>query len=237
MTINPLTIGAICHQTGGGGGGTGDPHWAQVVGMFDFDGVNGATSAHDFSVVAVDLAQRGGGVLSNGRSKWGATSLRVAGSNDAMFDNSNNIARVIDATAGRDFTFEYWLWVDNASTTVNMAYFDVGLTGNYILSPGQLHFYNNGAELITSANNVILSATWQFIAISRTSGVHSMYVDGTLIGTNSAATAYGSGDLYAGGILSGGNTMTGNISDLRFTVGVGRYPSTCPVPTAAFPHF
>jgi hypothetical protein len=117
-------------------------------------------------------------------------------------------------------------------TTVTSATLFDNRTGTTSLHPvvyytGSIFsLYVAGAAAITGPSAV--ANQWYHVAVSRVSASTKMFINGTQVGstyadTNSYAT---SGTVGIGAGLSGGNIVTGYISNLRVIKGTGLYTST-----------
>jgi hypothetical protein len=170
-------------------------------------------------------------------SKFAPTSAAFDGTGDYLSLPTNSGL----AFGTGDFTVESWVYFNN-------------LTGSKFLidmrpenSDGVYPvLYANGSTLtwyISSAARItgsLSSAAWLHIAVSRTSGITKMFINGTQVGSNytdsnnylSSTPAIGS-EKYP----SGSNTMNGYVDEFRITKGVGRYTANFTPPTAAFPTF
>jgi len=135
-----------------------------------------------------------------------------------------------------DFTVEMWIyWSGSYATTTRL--FSCYTSGIVIYpnSSGNMTYgqYGIGTN-ITSSTTVPLN-TWVHLAIARVSGVSTMYINGTAVGTKASDTSnFGQTGVYIG-TDSGANLWTGNITNLRVVKGTAVYtsnftPSTSPLP-------
>ena len=145
-----------------------------------------------------------------------------------------------------DFTLEFWIYVELASLPTNATIYDqrAGTNGASVIQPvieltnvNGYAWYIAAANRITSGTSAVLLNTWQHIAVSRTSNVTKMFIDGVQVGSNYSDTNnYPAGALNIGKSNDGvtQRNHTGYISNLRLVVGTGLYttnftPSTTPL--------
>jgi hypothetical protein len=87
----------------------------------------------------------------------------------------------------------------------------------------------------------ITNGVWHYATLMRKTNVYYLYLDGTLLGS---VTPIGSlpsplTSLAVGSSLTTNNVDQVYIDELRYTVGVARYPiaGPIPIPTAPFPNY
>lgn len=140
-----------------------------------------------------------------------------------------------------DFTIEGWVRLD--SLGVERAIFDnraattdTGLYGG-VNASNQLFAFGNNATIATGTTTALTATTWHHIAVVKSSGTLSLYLNGALVG--SVASSYAMtcpGALVIGRKLgSTTNDFVGFLDDLRISKGVARYVGTFTPPTQ--PHF
>jgi hypothetical protein len=136
-----------------------------------------------------------------------------------------------------DFTIECWVQL---GTTTNQSIIGKGTaTTGWLLSVTSgavLTFTIDASVVITGSTSMPTSSTWYFVALSRVSGTFYMFVDGVSQGTYTGVSNFNQTNvMYIGANRTGASPLFGYMDDLRITKGVGRYTSTCPVPTETFP--
>jgi hypothetical protein len=144
-----------------------------------------------------------------------------------------------------DFTIECWVYINsltverNIIDTVNSG--DAVGTGRYglgITTAGVIRFYTGaGTNILTGAT--LSPATWYHIAVTRSSSVLRIFVDGSQVASSSDTTSYVVGNtnrpiLGINGFDASSNPMDGYISNLRIIKGNALYtgtfiPSTIPL--------
>jgi hypothetical protein len=211
----------------------GDPLFSSVQLLLRGDTSTADSSSYSRSVTAV-----GGAAVSTAQSKWGGGSL--------LFDSTSKYLSVPSsgfAMAG-DFVMECWVYMTGYATSYVLL---EGRT-NYSAFQDFVWYLNgggyNGLVLANSGarldgNSALVPQNqWTHIAIVRSSGVISAYVNGV----QDAVTVNYSGTITpAASTLrvgsNGGDGFSGYIDDFRITIGNNRgyTGSTITVPTAAFP--
>jgi len=147
-----------------------------------------------------------------------------------------------------DFTVEAWVYpvIRNATYGSQIAgphAYTVSADWLFIINTaGNLYFQigssSSGAQ--TSTSTVSLS-TWSHVAVVRSSGTVTFYINGIAAGSGSYATSIANTQALGIGAANNGNsatTLTGSISNLRITKGQALYttgftPSTSPLTTTS----
>jgi hypothetical protein len=173
--------------------------------------------------------------VSTTQSKFAPTSVAFDGTGDYLTALSNTIF-----TFGTgDFTVETWVYLNNV--TGSKFILDMrpentdGVYPVLYMNGATATWYINSAARLTGT---VSATSWTHIAISRSSGVSKMFINGVQAGSNytdannylSAAPAIGSARFP-----TGSNTLNGFLQDLRLTKGVARYTANFTPPTTAFP--
>jgi hypothetical protein len=87
---------------------------------------------------------------------------------------------------------------------------------------------------IGSSVAVIDPYTWNHIALTRSSGVANLYVNGNVVGTAAASGSCTGTYLCLGGYYNTTYLHNGYIQDFRITKGLARYSANFTPPTTAF---
>ena len=186
-----------------------------------------------------------GATISNSWSKFGGGSLDMPRGTTALViaTHSYSYPYSTDFIIGtNDFTIEAWVYITSATST-NSEHFviyskgDIGYLLFYVFT-GSIYFYSSSLYIFTTGF-IVGDSTWNHIAISRTSGVVKLFLNGV---SQSYATSYGSGTAdipdVAGPEYVGSNaeiyTASGYLDEFRFTNGIGRYPTNFTPATAPF---
>ena len=180
----------------------------------------------------LDLAQlkrKGYTVYADGTANFGS----------AQFSGSNylSVAGSAGTAMGTDY-FTWEAWVYPTSSSGYQAFIDTRtspLTGgdttgfyfgtnNNTLNP---MYYTNGLQLASSVA-MTLNA-WNHVALTRSSGTVTLWVNGASGGTKSDTTNLTEQRVFIGGTSQGVSTgllLTGNISNLRIVKGTALYTAT-----------
>lgn len=218
----------------GGGVGSGDPYWTNVVSLLQFQGPEGSTDIFDEKGVGWVL--RGSPRLSTDNPLFGISSL--------FLDGASSIAASSPGFAfGTDpYTVELW-WLFNAVPLINgnLAYWGAsGPDGNPVgglfeLASGNGLVFWRGGNRVSGTS--IVGAGYRHVALARGASGHSrLFIDGVLQGSFLDATNYTSTWVKLGRFASGNDVPSSRCAALRITAGVARYTSNFTPPTAPFPN-
>jgi hypothetical protein len=138
-----------------------------------------------------------------------------------------------------DWTIEFWVYLNSTATQtlVSMLTSASSVAPHiYYSNASGIRYFTNSADRITGG--ALSTGVWNYIAVTKASGVTKMYINGAQTGSNyTDANNYGTANPLAvadyGVPLTGVSTLNGSIQDLRITKGVARTVTT--VPTAPFP--
>tara|TARA_B110000977_G_scaffold100890_1_gene132323 strand:- start:662 stop:1786 length:1125 start_codon:yes stop_codon:yes gene_type:complete len=220
------------------------------------DGVNLATAASTFTLVfAVDGWEYAKvSVGTNGTviyDKTGLSTLNLVGNVDALtnvtkyddrslhFDGAGDVisTNVGQGTTTEDFTMEAWVYTIPHGSSPHqgiMTFTTVSTPGTttgtclYILNGNSLDWYSNG--IIIRVTNVIAPYNWIHVAVTRTSGVARMFVNGTQVGPNTSwAGALGT-QLDIG--VQTGLWFNGYMEGVQYFKGHSKYTTNFTVPNA-----
>jgi len=136
-----------------------------------------------------------------------------------------------------DFTIETWIYPNSLSGRLWFFSSDrdnVDLNGN-----GGIYYFGEGGIRNSATNTVITIGTWHHIALVRSSGTLTLYVNGVSVMSQSGigynSTANRSIDI-AYSAAQGNGYFNGRMSNFRIVSGTALYiGSTITVPTAALP--
>lgn len=186
--------------------------------------------------------------IGNATSGTGVTFSDGKFGSGGVFDGSAR-ASVTDSTAFNmpgDFTIELWARtsVSGTSSTLFSTNIGIGLQWNYNLAiglqtsgaPYAIVFRAGSHDILASSTN-IADDGWHHIALVRSGGTITLYLDGVA----QASASYGLDTLLPHGVTLGAayeadpGPYVGRLDDLRFTVGVARYTANFVPPAAPFP--
>jgi hypothetical protein len=198
-----------------------DPFFNNVTALLHFDGNATDVKGHTFTSTGVtyDAVNR----------KFGQA---------AVVTNSPVTTEHADFAVGTsDFTIE--MWVNPLGTTNDQGLFHVGTS----LSPGASGLamaiknnllYYRWDNTYYSLAGAISAGTWSHIALTRSSGVVCVFVNGVRLYTNTNTSNYTGGSLQVGRYFSSAYGLSGRMDDFRFTKGVARYITNFTPPSRAF---
>ena len=222
---------------------TGDVYFPQTKLLLPFDGTNGATTTSDSSNRNATVAFNGNASLSTAQSKFGGSSLYLAGTGDSVSISDTYWNTAINSG---DFTIELWVrfTVDEISfPVVNRPSGNTGwgleryATANL---QGQIIFFfrdSNGWQYINysqGTRTTISEDTWYHVAVTRNSNTWKLFLDGTAedtITNSNSIVASTEGKLMIDDNAS--YNLTGYLDDIRITPGIARYTSNFTPPTTA----
>lgn len=132
-----------------------------------------------------------------------------------------------------DFTIELWLYPTSAfaSLTRMMSSY----TGGFILMPntsGNIIFGSYGVATIVTTTGTVSLNTWTHVAIVRSSGTTTVYLNGSSSGSGADSTNYSNTGLFIG-TDNGSNKYNGHISNLRIVKGQALYTANFTPSTSA----
>jgi len=123
-----------------------------------------------------------------------------------------------------DYTVEFWVYFTVAPSGIVCLYNTLNSNFFFQYNPG-LGFQTGivGVAATTTFAFTVTANTWYHVAVSRNSSTTQCWVNGNNIGTPQAdSTSYGQSGAQVAG-LSGGQLLTGYISNFRIVKGVGVY--------------
>lgn len=225
----------------------GDPYYANTSLLLHMDGSNGSTTFTDNSSNALTVTANGNAQISTTQSKFGGSSGYFDGSGDYL--DVTEVSSVLTPGTG-DFTLEGWFYT-NASATYRSGWrtgANDSFRGVFLWnqSANQLMLLINGTNYFEGTNNTTTAAgtgpsssTWFHLAVVRSSGVFTAYLNGTskIIVNNQTSHSITTAINRIGASNSNSEHWNGYMDDLRFTKGIARYTSNFTPPTAPFSNF
>jgi len=217
-----------------------DPYYNNVSLLLHGDGTNGSTTIVDSSPTPKTVTAFGNAQISTAQSKFGEASIAFDGSGDYLL-----LGGQLDfAFELLDFTIECFYYPITAGGGNFGNIIDTRAAGENI-SLGRLAIYHsNGLVLVflspagVLVTSVLSTLQWHHVAVSRSSGVTRLFLDGVQVGANlTDNTNYGVGAArpVIGNNLNFNAGLNGYIDEFRITKGVARYTSNFTPPTAPFP--
>lgn len=203
-----------------------DPYYANVRSLLHFNGTNGSTDFLDEKGFSV--TRNGTPVIDTSISKYGgASGLFVSANNDYL-----SLPQVSIGTG--DFTIESWVY---PVTPFNDSFGICG-QGNFFLSAfgGTLSLWRNGGPVHSFGANPATNA-WTHIAVSRSSGVLKLFMNGSLLNSASSNSDFSTSENFnVGKAGSDAKHWNGYLDDFRITIGIGRYTDSFPIASNEFPN-
>ena len=207
---------------------SGDPYFSNVALLLHMDGT-GSTFV-DSSGTPKSVSALGNSTQSATQSRWGGKSAYFDGSGDYLQIASN----AAFGFGTSDFTIEYWHYpLQNSGNETHIDTRPSDAAAWLVLgksSAGAVRCYDGSS--VRTGGSMNLNA-WNHIAWVRSSGVNTLYLNGSSVitFTNSSDAGSSCGLTIGSNVLTSAENTYGYIDDLRITKGVAR---TITVPTAAF---
>lgn len=187
-----------------------------------------------------DLETVGNAQISTSVKKFGTGSMYFDGSGDYIYP----VASPNLAMGTGDFTVEGWIYA--TGTPSDSPIFECRSTGSATDGFTLTAFSSSvirvfcGSALISSSGTTYVNQ-WVHLAVVRSSGTTTFYINGTSVGSTTSTINWTNQDvIVGGGRYSSGSSInvsfTGYIDDFRITKGVARYTSNFTAPTAPFPN-
>ena len=219
----PLGIIAAARLASVGGGGSGDPHWANVA-LLVRDGSDVVTPARSVACT-----------ISPTEGRWD-----VGGAIDLTTNNGSMDWQTYPIAIGlQDFTLEMMISPADLSSSewqVLLGTYGVSTWFELQIDHFRARWVANGDVIAATAGHGIAWATgaWFYVAACRSSGVLTLRCNGA-VGTGADANNYSVGKTTRPllGISMGMGNYNGYVDEIRLTLGVARDVSV--IPTAPFP--
>ncbi len=230
---------AATHLVGFGAGGDagigGNDSFTKL--LLHCDGADASTSFSDVSVGGAHGAATVGGnaQVDTGQSKFGGASYQGDGTGDYLSWANNADWNLGGAGGGNDFTIDFWVRFNSASTDEcligpgNLA----GTGWNlYVSNVNDIRLYNGTASTIAWTRS---TGTWYHIAVVRNGTTVTWYRDGTSVGTFSDLDLNNDGLAMRIGADTGGSfSLNGWMDEIRISKGIARWTANFTPPTQAY---
>lgn len=234
----------LTSSTGVGGGGATTNNFTlspsaiydrSVSLMLNFSGANNSTNIIDSSYYNNNITIIGDTKISTTQSKFGGSSGYFDGTGDYLTAPNNNAF----SFGTGDFTMECWAYINSFSN--NITFLDTRIIGSgpgvalLCNTSGNVWVFGSNSSRLFSTNTLSLN-TWTHIALVRSFGVISIYVNGLLDGSTTWADNLTDNSLTVGTVIdyrdsSSNYKMKGYIDDARITKGIARYTGNFTPPT------
>ena len=177
-----------------------------------------------------------------GNTTGSTTQVKFANSKSMYFDGSGDyiLSQEPVKLGTQDFTAECWLYYQSGlelmgnRTVSDSGGFSVRISST-TLTVGNSS--GTGFGSVFSGTTSSLTNAWHHIAVSRSSGVTKIYVDGTSIASHSNSIDFSLSNPFVIGYAytngSGADPIQGYIQDFRITNGLARYTANFTPPTAS----
>jgi hypothetical protein len=238
----PAGFVGLYTTTGGSAGTPGDDDWNDVTLLLDGENATIAdvSSASTALTVGSSVSQNTSTV------KYGSGSLRFTHTTDS---DANTHVSYTGPTLSGDYTVELWFRPDSSlgATTAEMLWECRAGASTYPL----LWVYYDGTagapivELYAEtgvriqSTTTLTANTWYHVALVRSSGTYTMYIDGVSQGTWANSSTIDETTQYIGRRFEAYDSnyygLNGYLDDFRLTPGVARYTSNFTPPTESFP--
>jgi hypothetical protein len=203
---------------------SGEPYFMQTALLLNGD------SVADTSRFARTITTSGSAASSTAQKKFGTGSLFLSTTSD--YFNIPTTAGGFNMDA--DFAIEWWQYVTGTPANI---------IGNSQIGYFRINWNSAGTTLTIGTNSscvftgiTLTSNQWQHIAVARSGMTNRLYINGTLINTQTDGTIHAIHPTATRlGLDSFNNATVGYIDDFRWTCGTNRgyTGSTITVPTAA----
>ncbi len=177
-----------------------------------------------------------------GNTTGSTTQAKFSNTKSMYFDGSGDyiVSQEPVKLGTQDFTAECWLYYQSGlelmgnRTTSDSGGFSVRISST-TLTVGNSS--GTGFGSVFSGSTSSLTNAWHHIAVSRSSGVTKIYVDGTSIASHSTSINFSLSNPFVIGYAytngSGADSIQGWIQDFRITNGLARYTANFTPPTAS----
>jgi hypothetical protein len=178
-----------------------------------------------------DLETVGNAQISTSVVKYGTGSLAFDGTGDWL------VPRNLLPLGGGNFTVEMWLYPNATYSGAYAGILDSRTSGDgaglvyfgYTGTANQIGWKDNTTNVVTGS---VTLSTWNHVAVVRSSGTMTMYINGTSTSSSANSTNYTVAFRLIGASFDP-LAFNGYIDDLRITTGYARYTANFTPPTAA----
>lgn len=215
---------------------TNDPYFSSVVALLHLDSENGDLTFPDQIGNTFTAGSSTGVVIVSDPQGSGGKSAQFDGSSGGAITGPSNYEPY---RLHGDFTMEAYVTQtlrSSVSLVIAMG-FTYGDTGMqlYINNSGILVASSGAAQYINSTLQVPLN-TRTHVALTRRSGLMTLWVNGQPSGTTTSNNNFTDGLLIIGGGTPTAYRYTGLIDEVRITNGVARYTNPFAPPPVPFPN-
>jgi hypothetical protein len=186
-----------------------------------------------------NLVTLGNAQIGVSQIKYGSGSMYFDGTGDYLSIPANTPGFALGTT---DFTVECWVYHISRNPTwgshiIGPHSYGVAADWLFSIATSGLLYFQIGSQTtysLTSTSTIPIN-TWTHVALVRSSGTVTMYINGTSVGSASLNVAVidSTYPLTIGAACNSGATFTGYIDDLRVTKGIARYTANFTPPASA----
>lgn len=225
-------------------GGARDDYFGQVVLLLRGEGENGSTTFVDHSSYGRSISRNGNTQMDTSKMRNGRPSIKFDATDDWL--SANDAPEFALLTS--EFTFEAWLWFDTwasdgglADAMHNFQNWPASSWEIYFNAGVQFSAWSTSATYYNFSGPAIPTGQWVHFALNRSGDWLRLYYNGVEQGSKDMESGgsinNGTEPLFIGGfgLYSRNSTMNGWMSECRWTIGYGRYPSAFTPDTADFP--
>tara|TARA_B100001248_G_scaffold262089_1_gene256020 strand:- start:702 stop:3185 length:2484 start_codon:yes stop_codon:yes gene_type:complete len=194
---------------------------------------------HNTDAGIIDKAQVARAVKLIGNTKSSTTQTKFL-STSMYFDGTGDYIKMGGVNIGQDgssdFTAEGWFYLTASPSnyiTVVQTRASNASTAGWVMAISASDFYIYSGAHIVQKSSAISSNQWYHWAYSRQSGTHRLFLDGTLLDSDTTARNYTEDEFWIGAKYDASEYFTGYQSDVRMTHGLARYTANFTPPTAA----
>jgi hypothetical protein len=184
-----------------------------------------------------NLVTVGNAQISTSVVKYGTGSIAFDGTGDWLTLPASTTL----ALGSGDFTVEMWMYPNLTYSSTYAGLLDSRTNADgaglvyfgYTGTANQIGWKDNTTNVVTGT---VTQSTWNHVAVVRSSGTMTLYINGTSVSTGSNSTNYTVSFKYIATSFDP-FSFNGYIDDLRITKGYARYTSNFTPPTAALPTY
>lgn len=234
MTINPITIGAICHRTGV----PVDYDFGSVVCLAHMDDQGGSpVSPINSCPRGTNLVLHGTASISNTTPLFGTGCLNTTGVAGSFLESGTSSDYTIGLSS---YTLEFAVRTSNPSQTAFLYALDkTGSTVYFSMIIAGGAFQPRESNLNVGGGGTVATSTWQRVAVVRQNGgTTTLYIDGIATGVTWLSSSNFQSDTirWGGDFRFGSFLFSGQIDEFRLSLGLARYTANYTPAAVAFPN-
>jgi hypothetical protein len=194
------------------------------------------------------LLQFAGNAQDSSTFNWAPTASNITfvpnpaiASQSAKFNGSNSslFFQVNTNIANQDFTVQTWVYPSILPTGTNLSvlydsrptadgpgYLEIALTNS-----GAVQLYSSDSAAVITSSTVLPTNSWSHVAVVRKAGLASVYVNGTLAGTNNYNYNLTNAYIHVGSRYDGNQELNGFLDQYEVVCGAALYLGNFVPPT------